>query len=427
MVGVRTANPESGDRVVFENGYGARHLPFFTELAELNDHDPEWRSVSAGLVVLRLVDAWMEEGAAAVAADGWGVRSVKAAIDEMRPGLPARAILTSVVDSVTTSAAGQMHSIAPRLMAYARSLDLDAKWALAADVYDTVIAHAHPTEDADVVVHAQIRAGHCLRNLGQLDVAAVRFGTATEIAKRVDDMVGMLRAQIGVAKIAIARGNLPQAEQILDVTASTARDHELRDVQALALHDRADIAHLRGNYELAIGLAYEALYHSNDAPNRDRLLSDIAGSFYMLGVRSAARDAYLILEATAQEQYQRWVASINLMQIAAEEGSTTLFERYRRVLSSAPLPPDLRVQVLIHVGDCYEALSEPRLAGESLTSARDMAIRYGYNRLLFVAEEKLVQVGTTGRDARHQEEPRVPDLVVHVAENLKAMRHGAVT
>lgn len=412
---------------MFEHGNGTRHLPFFAELAELNDQDPGWHAVSAGLVVLRLVDARMEEGAAAVATDGWALRSVEAAIEEMPAGTPARAILRSVVDSVITPGPYQMHSIAPRLMAYARSLDLDAKWALAADVYDTVIAHSHPSEDADVVVHAQIRAGNCLRNLGQLAAAVARFETATEIAKRVDDMVGMLRAQIGVAKIAIARGNLPHAEQILDTTASTARDHELPDVQALALHDRADIAHMQGNYELAIRLAYEALHHSNDVTNRDRLLSDIAGSFYMLGVRSAARDAYLILEATAQEQYERWVASINLMQIAAEEGLTTVFERYRRALGSSALPPDLRVQVLIHVGDCYEALGEPRLAGQSLADARELAMRYGYNRLSFVADEKLAQIGTARRDAQSPEEPRVPDLVAHVAEELKTMRHVTVT
>lgn len=412
---------------MFEHEKGARHLPFFTNLAELNDRDPDWRAVSAGLVVLRLVDAWMEDGADAVSTDGWGMRSVQAAIDEMPAGRPARAILQSVVESIRTSSPGQMHSIAPRLMAYARSLDLDAKWALAADVYDTVIAHSDPMDDADVSVHAQIRAGHCLRNLGQLDAAAARFGIATEIAKRADDMVGMLRAQIGVAKIAIARGNLPRAEEILDATAAKARDHELRDVQALALHDRADIAHLRGNYEMAIRLAYEALHHSTDPTNRDRLLSDIAGSFYMLGVRSAARDAYLILEATAQEQYERWVARINLMQIAAEEGSTTLFERYRRALSSDPLPPELRVQVLIHVGECYEALGEPRPAGESLTAAHRLATQFGYHRLAFVAEDRMARVGSDDRGAPRPDEPRVPDLVVHVADDLRAMRQVTVT
>jgi tetratricopeptide (TPR) repeat protein len=412
---------------VFDQIHSARHLPFFTELAALDEHDPDWRSVSAGLVVLRLVDAWIEEGPAAVAADSWGMRSVEAAIEEMPAGLPARAVLRSVLNALKTSSASDMHAIAPRLMAYARSLDLDAKWALAADVYETLIAHMHPSEDTDVVVQAQIRAGHCFRNLGALDQAADRFDSATRIAGHVNDMVGMLRAQVGIAKIAIARGNLPHAEEILDSTVSSARAHALTDVQAVALHDRADVAHMRGNYELAIRLAYEALHHSTDANSRDRLLIDIAGSFYMLGVRSAARDAYLIVEATAQEQYQRWAASINLMQIAAEEGAAPLFERYRRTLGSASLPPDLRAQLLIHIGDCYETLGEPQLASDSLARARDVATQYGFNRLVFIAEEKLSEVGKHERAERPRLEPPVPDHVIDIAEGLQTMRQTTLT
>src|SRR5215211_4262705 len=121
-----------------------RHLAYFAKLSTLEDHDPAWRAVSAGLVLLRLVDAWIEEGAAVVAADGWGVRSVAAAIEEMPSGTPARAILTSALDALGTAQTGDMHSVAPRLMAYARSLELDAEWGLAVDVYDTLIAHIHP-------------------------------------------------------------------------------------------------------------------------------------------------------------------------------------------------------------------------------------------------------------------------------------------
>ena len=142
---------------MFDSKERVRHLPYFTELASLEDTDPSWRAVSAGLVFLRLVDAWIEEGAAVVAADGWGVRSVAAAIEEMPAGLPARAILTSALDVLTNARSGDMHAVAPRLMAYARSLDLDGKLALAADVYETVIAHVHPDEESEIAVNALLR------------------------------------------------------------------------------------------------------------------------------------------------------------------------------------------------------------------------------------------------------------------------------
>src|SRR5712664_4265098 len=109
MAPTGSSSLESGDTAVFDHIEHARHLPFFTELAALDDREAEWRSVSAGLVVLRLVDAWIEEGAASVAADGWGVRSVEAVIEEMPVGNVVRTVLTGVVEAITTSNAGDMH------------------------------------------------------------------------------------------------------------------------------------------------------------------------------------------------------------------------------------------------------------------------------------------------------------------------------
>ena len=50
--------------------------------------------------------------------------------------------------------------------------------------------------------------------------------------------------------------------------------------------------------------AYDAMRESTSERERDRILGDLAGSFYMLGLKSAARDAFSIIAATAQEQYQ---------------------------------------------------------------------------------------------------------------------------
>jgi tetratricopeptide (TPR) repeat protein len=231
-----------------------------------------------------------------------------------------------------------MHAIAPRLMAYARALDLDARWGLAADVYETIISHVHPAEDGDVVIAAHLRLAVVLRYLGELDRSLRTFQTVRILAQSHGDLDGVLRAEVGCARIAILRGNLPDAEVALDAAISRAEANHLTEVHAHALHERADVAHLRGQYDLAVRFAYEALERTSEPANRDRLLADVAASFYMLGARSAARDAYLVLEATGQEQYQRWVASINLMEIASVDGSVTLFERYKRALLSASPP-----------------------------------------------------------------------------------------
>ena len=410
---------------MFDQTEGTRHLPFFAELAALEAGDPSWRTVSAGLVVLRLVDAWIEEGAAAVSADGWGLRSVEAAIEEMDEGLPARSMLRSVVNALKSSQPNDMGAIAPRLLAYGRSLDLDAKWALAADVYETVIAYVHPVEESDVAITAHLRRAYCMRSLGELDDAASSYATASHIADSSADMFGVLRAQIGAATIAKTRGNIPQAESLLDDAIARAEAHKLSDVHAMALQDRADIAYLRGNYDLAVRMAYQALEQTRDPVNRDRLLSDIAASFCMLGARSAARDAYLIVEATCREQYLRWIAEINLMEIAAQDGSMPLFERYRKSLSSATLPPALQAQFLLHAGEGYSTLGETVLAEATLTNAAQLAEKYGLNQVSFAIEESMRRARTHTFSSRTSENS-LPDSLTTIAEDLGELRRELV-
>ena len=400
---------------MFDQTEGTRHLPFFAELAALEDGDPSWRAVSAGLVVLRLVDAWIEEGAAAVAADGWGMRSVEAAIEEVDEGVPARAVLRSVVTALKGSQPNDMRGIAPRLMAYGRALDLDAKWALAADVYETVIAHVHPVEESDVAIGAFLRRAFCQRSLGELEAAAGSYDSASRLAQRVSDLVGALRAEVGAARIAALRGNLPSAEAALDEIIRRAAQHGIADVHAHALHERADVAYLRGQYDVAVRLAYEALEEETDPRNRERLLADIAGSFYMLGARSAARDAYLILEATCREQYLRWIAEINLMEIASVEGSATLFERYRRSLIRGALPWELQAQFYLHAGEGYARLGEVEAAKGALIVAQDIASKFSFNQLLFAVEERLSNLPQAANSASGG---HVPDHLVDIAEKV---------
>ena len=42
----------------------------------MDESDANWRAVSAGLVVMRLIDEWIAVGADAVRADSWSVSAV---------------------------------------------------------------------------------------------------------------------------------------------------------------------------------------------------------------------------------------------------------------------------------------------------------------------------------------------------------------
>ena len=229
------------------------HMPYFEQLAELPNDSAEWRSVSAALVMLRMFDSWMREGAEVVSKDAPGLQAVRDQIAAVDFRDPNRRLLLSIVESMVTAEKPRIVTVAPRLMAYGRALQHSAKWPLAADIYRTVLAFATPVEDAETVIAANMQLGRCLRVLAEWEESLTCFAAASQVATMTDDMMSILRARIQEAKIAIDRGNLPHAESLLDDTIIRAKEYGLPEIRATAMHDRAHLASRRGRNEEALG------------------------------------------------------------------------------------------------------------------------------------------------------------------------------
>jgi tetratricopeptide (TPR) repeat protein len=393
-----------------------RHLAFFEELGKMDESDPHWRSVSAGLVVMRLIDEWFTVGTDAVRADSWGVSAVLEAIAEIPETTPLRRILVAIVDCAASSPTVDVHALVPRLMAYGQALDYEARWALAADIYDTVVAHADPISDADLVVSAFIQLAYCRRMLSDYDRASAAYSAASAVAHAAGDLMGVLRGRLGDAKIAIARGNMPKAESILEETIERAQGAGLDHVRSRALHDRALVAGLKGSHERAVQFAYDALACSPPATDRDRILGDIATGLRHLGLHDAARDGYLVLAMTAQEQYVRWMAELNLMELAAVQGIELQFDRYRRDLESSDFTPMLRATYLLHVGRGYHTLGKSESGIPYLERAIEVAAEFKLNQTLFECESALSDARSrVVREARR---------ATHATEGLQTVVDG---
>ena len=384
-----------------------------------------WRSAKAGLVVLRLFDEWVEHGPFPKGGDPWGVHAVRGAVNDMDVGNPTRLILADIVDAIADGA--DRAELTPRLLAYARALHYGAEWRLSADVYHTVISHAHPIEEADSVIDANMQYGYCARMLGRWDEAEVAYSQAAEIAVAVGDIVKVLRARVADAKLAIDRGNLPKAQEILDETISRATDPEgkLAEVRAIALQDRAAVAHLRGDYESAVRFAYEALDGLTQPAARDRVLSDIAAAFIELGVLSAARDALVVLAATAQEQYIRWAATVNLLEVAARERCEPVFEQYRRELADAAMPASLDASYYLVVGKGYAGFGRVESARAALGKAIERAMKYGFHQITHEAEAELEQLERSTRIVRRAAEYQPSERVEEIVTAIHEMREVA--
>lgn len=397
-----------------------RHLPFFESLASMAENTPDWAAVTAGLGVLRLADEWMAAGTVT----RLRARPVARAVEQVTVGRPVRAVLQGIVEQLTHTHPAQPELLTPRLFAYGRALELDGHYVLAADVYETVVGYANVLDHADLVIDTHMRRGYCLRVLGRFDEANIAYGAAKRLATAIGDTVKALRGRVADANLALARGNLPAAAAILEETIQAAAGDALHDVRMIALHDRAIVAAQASDFETAIRLAFQALESTRAPMARDRLLSDIATMWGEMGVRDAARDALLTLLATAQEQYTRWLATVNLMDLAALDGMEVVFEQYRRELAAAALPTELAANAELVAGQGYRLFGRTTAARRALTRAMELAGQHQLHRIVFEAERAMAELERGERRAADATtEP--PASLREIASALSSMRTAA--
>jgi len=179
------------------------------------------------------------------------------------------------------------------------------------------------------------------------ETSARAYSQAAYIADTLGDRPGVLTVQVGIANTYLAKGNLPQAQTILDGRNCAGTRPGTAEVQGLALHSRAALASRSGEHAEALKLAYEALNLTAKPADRDVVLEDIAAIFTQMGMHDPARDALLVLTATAQMKFVRWSATLNLMELASLDGVEDAFDGYARQLARAPLGPWLRSHYLL--------------------------------------------------------------------------------
>lgn len=389
----------------------------------MSEGDADWPAINAGLQVLLLVDAWMSGNDASRASD-YGIRAVRSAIEAVPATVTARQILSRIVDAGEAPGSPGMVQIGRHLMGYGRSLDYDGHYALAADVYRALIRHVPPSMDADIAIDAQMRLGYCLRIQDDWAAAETAYGSAHEIAIARGDAPKAMHARIGQASVAFARGNLPGAESMLDAIIVEAAPAAHSDVRSMALHDRALVAHWRGQYDHAARLAYGALALTRSLTARDRILADLANAFVQLGVLDVARDSYMVLANTAQEQYVRWLAMINLLEISALQTNEAVFESYRADLMGERLPSFLMAQYHYYTAFGYHAFGKNGVALRSLEQASELAETHRYNQLLFQVEE-LAGAVKRGAAAERRAARPVPAELQDVTDAVSEMRQLA--
>jgi tetratricopeptide (TPR) repeat protein len=399
-----------------------RHQVYFDTLGTLREDSASWRSIFAGLSVLRLVDSYTDNSASVDPANWAQLHSVRSAVDEVNPGDPIRGILSTVLEE--TIARSTIDEIVCRsLLAYGRSLDYEASWSLATDVFQTVAKIARPEKNAKLAVEAYVAVGGAARRNGDWETSARAYSQAAYIAETMGDRQGILTVQVGIANTYMAKGNLPHAQTILDDVVTQAREFELCDVQAIALHSRASLAERMGEPAEGLKLAYEALTLQKNPAERDLILEDIGTLFSGLGMHDAARDSHLILAATAQNQPVRAGATINLMELASLDGMQDAFDSYARQLATAPLTPTLRAHYLLFLGEGMQRFGRVEAAEQALREAIAYSEANQIHQVLFKAQTALSNVRADSGAAPFPAPPVwVPEEIGTVARAISDLR-----
>lgn len=397
-----------------------RHIAFLRALLDHEDDTPPWHATAAGLAVLRLADRHLDRAGDEGSVDPWTIAAARRQVSMLDAREPAGAVLAGLLEMLTDGVPDN-EALAARLFAYGRALELEARYALATDVYETVARCVPPSQATDVAVDAQMRLGYCARMVGRLDLAATAYNAAGRLALVLGDQGRVIRARIADGNLAAARGNLPEAARLLDDAIAAAATPALDSVRGIALHDRAVVAARAGELELAVRLAHEALCIDLAPLARDRLLTDLATMFADLGARGPARDALLVVAATAQELYTRWLALVNLLELAALDGAELVFEQHRRELAAAQLPVDLAVSFQRVLGEGYQRFGRMAAARRALACATDLAEAHGLHQLAFEAAGALAALDR-GEQPAAPAPAAIPAAVVPAAATVRDMR-----
>jgi hypothetical protein len=140
-----------------------------------------------------------------------------------------------------------------------------------------------------------------------------------------------------------------------------------------------------------------------------------------LGLWTEARDAYLIASASAQEAAVRWMAQINLMELAYLDGNELLFEQYRRSIPLSELPP--YVETVLHETSAQGLRAFGRMA-EATDSFRRMlgvAERYKLNEFVLKAAAALEDVERAVTPILTSSRSRIDQQSAEVGEVARAL------
>jgi tetratricopeptide (TPR) repeat protein len=283
---------------------------------------------------------------------------------------------------------------------------------------------ARCSNDTLRLLDSMLMRGYGLRMAGRLDEASATYAALRDAAEQANNERYRLESHLSDAKIAVERGNYPVARDLLDRTIAEARNTECWVVVSKGLTDRARVAAMQGDLELSLECSHEALELSTDPLGRERILANIALTFAQMGLREAARDAGLLVAATAQDRTTRLSATINLMELAYLDARELVFEHYRRELAPERMMPNVEASFLQTSAEGLRRFGRITEAQRAAERMLDVASRHELHEHVMRAASLLDEIDRPPVLASY-DEPATSARVASIARTIAEMRAQA--
>ena len=399
---------------------------FTTAFASARRGSRTWLRLRAGILVLDVADRRLRSTRAKAATIDRYV-TLRRAVDAVAPtGL--REALDGVIECLVRHA--PIKAILMSLATYAERLNRGGWFMLGAAVYRLIIERATNSGLVDCLPRWYEDLGFSLREAGDGERAEAAYRRGLEIADGMGDDVAAVRLRIARANRYRISDRLGDAQTLAEDALQRAHALGRYDLMARAYHEAGVIAHAMQKPRDALALYAQALraygYSDGEYRNgRDRLLVDIARALAAVRLRAIARAACGVIYLTARERYTRWVAAINMLDIAADEELEWLFDQYRLALARSPMPGRLLAFYHFNVGCGCQRFGRHEAARTSLETAARMAIRLGLSSLGSQAKAALACATLPAPDpaAQLEEFPQeIRDLALTVSELARSPR-----
>ncbi|HTA75103.1 MAG TPA: hypothetical protein VK733_12545 [Gemmatimonadaceae bacterium] len=343
----------------------------------------EYRTLLAGVVVMRLVDKWRSR-------DGDKERQVRdfAPVQQTIGALDDsthRRALQALIDAISAHIDGDADMRVARLYDYGRCLESDARWDPAADVHLTAIDLT--PQNQSLVPQCYRHASACFRKMGDLDRAEQLAQDGQRIARELGDQPWVLRLRITASKVAWYRGDLSTAERLLESVIADADAIGLTEISAAACHDLGSLAGERNEPERSARYMYAALKGLGEPSEKIRAMGDLAAALVDCGYFEQARALFsTVRESPYADAETRTYASLNMLYSATLLGERSQFDQLSRELRDQPLNARQRASYHVFLGKGYLRFHEPWKARVEFAEAAIVARDGGVARFWREAE-----------------------------------------